>query len=85
VCNLKARVNFVSNTSLEVGVRVDAENPMTGEMFHTATAYLTFVAIGSNGKPSPMPPLILKNADDERRFAEGKKRRELRLANRKKR
>jgi acyl-CoA hydrolase len=56
-----------------------------GEMFHTATAYLTFVAIGSNGKPSPMPPLILKNADDERRFAEGKKRRELRLANRKKR
>ena len=85
VVNLKARVNFVSNTSLEVGVRVDAENPMTGEMFHTATAYLTFVAIGSNGKPSAMPALVLKNADDERRFAEGKKRRELRLANRKKR
>lgn len=85
VVNLKARVNFVSKTSLEVGVRVDAENPMTGEMFHTATAYLTFVAIGSNGKPSPMPPLVLKDAEDERRFSEGKKRRELRLANRKNR
>lgn len=85
VCNLKARVNFVSNTSMEVGVRVDAENPSTGETFHTATAYLTFVAIGSNGKPASVPPLVLKSQDDERRFAEGKKRRELRLANRKKR
>lgn len=83
VCNLKARVNFVSNTSMECGVRVDAENPSTGETFHTATAYLTFVAIGSNGKPASVPPLVLKSADDERRFAEGKKRRELRLANRK--
>lgn len=82
VVNLKASVNFVSNTSMEVGVRVDAENPRTGEMFHTASAYLTFVAIGSNGKPSQVPPLVLENETDRRRFEDGKKRRELRLQRR---
>ena len=50
VVNLKASVNFVAKTSMEVGVRVDAENPKTGETFHTVSAYLTFVALGSNGK-----------------------------------
>ena len=84
VVNLKGSVNFVSTTSMEVGVRIDAENPKTGEVFHTATAYLTFVAIGSNGKPSPIPSLICETADEKRRFTEGKQRRELRLARRKK-
>lgn len=83
VVNLKAKVNFVSKTSLEVGIRADAENPSTGEMFHTTTAYMTFVAIGSDGKPSPVPRLILQTDDDRRRFAEGQRRRELRLENRK--
>ena len=51
VVNLKASVNFTSKTSMEIGVRVDAENPKTSEFFHTASAYLTFVAIGSDGRP----------------------------------
>lgn len=80
VVNLKASVNFVSKTSMEVGVRVDAENPKTSETFHTATAYLTFVALGSNGKPAPVPPLILETEADRRRFEAAKTRREHRLA-----
>lgn len=79
VVNLKSRVNFVSRTSMEVGVRVDAENPKTGEVFHTASAYLTFVALDSYGKPTPVPSLILENENDKNRFEQAQKRRELRL------
>lgn len=79
VVNLRASVNFVSRTSMEVGVRVDAENPKTGEVFHTASAYTTFVAIGGNGRPTEIPPLILENDDDRRRNASAKARREARL------
>jgi acyl-CoA hydrolase len=64
VVNLKASVNFVSKTSMEVGVRVDAENPKTGETFHTASAYLTFVALGSNGKPKEIPGLELETTEE---------------------
>lgn len=79
VVNLRASVNFVSKTSMEVGVRIDAENPKTGDHFHTASAYLTFVALGSNGKPTPVPQLILETEDDHRRWQAGQKRRENRL------
>ncbi len=82
VVNLKASVNFVSRTSMEVGVRVDAENPRTGECFHTASAYLTFVALGKDGKPTPVPSLVLDTADQKRRWNAAKKRRELRLQQR---
>ena len=82
VVNLKASVNFVAKTSMEIGVKVTAENPTTGELFHTSTAYMTFVALNSQGRPTDVPPLILESADDKRRFAEGKKRRELRLLHR---
>ncbi len=58
VVNLKSKVNFVARSSMEVGVRVDAENPRTGEVFHTSSAYLTFVALDSMGKPSVVPSLI---------------------------
>lgn len=75
VVNLKASVNYVSRTSMEVGVRIEAENPKTGEFFHTSTAYLTFVAIGSNGKPTPVPGLILETEDQKRRYEAGRKRR----------
>lgn len=77
--NLKASVNYVGKTSMEVGVRIDAENPMTGEMFHTASAYLSFVALDENKKPLPVEPLILENDDQRRRNADAKKRREARL------
>lgn len=85
VVNLKASVNYVSRTSMEVGVRVDAENPKTGEIFHTASAYTTFVAIGSNGKSSPVPELILETDEDKRRHDSAKIRRDLRLARKPKR
>lgn len=79
VVNLKSRVNFVSRTSMEVGVRVDAENPRTGEVFHTASAYLTFVALSADGKPTPVPGLVLESDEDRRRSAEALRRRELRM------
>lgn len=82
VVNLKSSVNFVATTSMEVGVRVDAENPRTGETFHTASAYATFVALGSDGKPTPVPGLVLKSEDDKRRFEAAKFRREERIRRR---
>lgn len=84
VVNLKASVNYTSRTSMEVGVRVDAENPKTGETFHTASAYLTFVALSSMGKPAEIPGLSLETEDDKRRFEAAKRRREVRLANKNK-
>jgi acyl-CoA hydrolase len=79
IVNLKASVNFASTTSMEVGVRVDAENPITGEMFHTATAYLTFVALDSHLKPTPVPKLLVQTADEKRRYEAAQKRRAQRL------
>ena len=79
VVNLKASVNFVSRTSMEVGIRVDAENPKTGEVFHTASAYTTFVAIGGNGRAVEVPPLILETDVDRRRHEAARQRRESRL------
>ena len=79
VVNLKASVNFVSKTSMEVGVRVDAENPKKGLHFHTASAYLTFVGLGDDGRPTAVPGLILETEEDRRRWNAGQKRRESRL------
>lgn len=81
VVNLKASVNYTSRTSMEVGVRIDAENPKTAETFHTASAYLTFVALNSMGKPTEIPGLVLETDDDKRRFEAAKQRRAVRLAN----
>ncbi len=82
VVNLKGQVNYIHKTSLEVGVRVDAENPQTGVHYHTASAYLTFVALDDEKKPTPVRPLVLETNDDFRRWAEAEKRRELRLKRR---
>jgi acyl-CoA hydrolase len=65
---------------MEVGVRVEAENLLTGEKRHTNTCFLTFVAIDSNHRPARIPPLDLSDPDDDRRFREGKRRREVREA-----
>ena len=75
-----AKVNFVGRTSMEVGVRVEAENLLTGLKRHTNTCLLTFVAIDSNHRPCRVRPLALTDAEDERRFREGKRRREVREA-----
>ncbi len=82
VCNLVASVNYVARTSMEVGVRVQAENPRTGECFHTASAYLTFVAIGSNGKPKIVSPVLPETPDEIRRYKEAEIRRQKRVETR---
>jgi acyl-CoA hydrolase len=65
---------------MEVGVRVETENLFTGEVRHTASAYLTFVALDRNGRPSRVPPLILETEEDQRRNRQAAARREIRLA-----
>ncbi|MCB9073670.1 MAG: acyl-CoA thioesterase [Bdellovibrionaceae bacterium] len=82
VINVKASVNHVATTSMEIGVRVDAENPQTGEMFHTASAYLTFVALDSFGRPTTVPALKLETTDDKRRHEAAVSRRNARLQKR---
>lgn len=77
---LKASANFVGRTSMEVGVWVESENLLTGEKRHTSSAYLTFVAIGSDGRPLPLPPLIPETEEEKRRNREAKARRDARLA-----
>ncbi len=75
----KASVNFVSNTSMEIGVRVEAECLRTGTHTHVGSAYLTFVALDKYDKPTQVPKLLLETEDQKRRFEDAKKRRELRL------
>ncbi|MBI3988470.1 MAG: acyl-CoA thioesterase [candidate division NC10 bacterium] len=76
---LKASVNFVGRTSMEVGVRVEAEDLPTGQVTHTSSAYLVYVALDDQGRPSPVPPLIPETDEDRRRMAEAEFRRRLRL------
>jgi acyl-CoA hydrolase len=78
----KASVNAVWRTSLEVGVRVEAEEPRTGGVRHTNTAYLTMVALDEDGRPSPVPPLLSGDSEEERREREAQLRRSNRLAER---
>jgi len=83
IVNLKACVNFVAHTSMEVGVRIDAENPIQRKTFHTASAYLTFVALGPDGRPTPVPQVIAETADQVRRQRSAELRRRHRLERRK--
>jgi acyl-CoA hydrolase len=80
----KACLNYVGKTSMEIGVRVEAENLMTGAVSHAASAYLTYVAIDKKGHPVEVPPLILESDEERRRHREGKARRETRLGERNK-
>lgn len=75
----KACLNLVGRTSMEIGVRVEAEDMMTGSARHTASAYLTFVALDKAGKPMVLPPLILKTKTERRRNQEAQIRRQARL------
>ncbi len=75
----RASVNAVWHTSMEVGVRVEAENPRTGEVRHTSTAYLTMVAVDDQGQPVQVPPLAVESDDEERRQREAGLRRQNRL------
>jgi acyl-CoA hydrolase len=78
----RATVNAAWRTSMEVGVRVEAENPRTGEARHTSAAYLTMVALDDEGKPVAVPPLIAETEDERRREREAELRRANRLAER---
>ena len=80
VVTLRAQVNDVGRTSMEIGVRVEAENTMTAERRHVSTAYLVFVALDKEGNPKPVPRLEPETVDERRRMAEAKIRREHRLA-----
>ena len=75
----KASINYIGKTSMEVGVRVETEDLITGELRHTASAYLTFVALGRDRRPIVIPPLILETEDEKRRYSEALSRREVRL------
>jgi acyl-CoA hydrolase len=81
----KASVNYVGRSSLEVGVHVHAENPITGEITHTNSAYLVYVAIDDDHKPCEVPPLILETEEDRRRHEAAQVRQAERLARRKRR
>ena len=80
VLTLHAAVNDVGITSMECGVRVEAENPITGARLHAASAYLVFVAVDSEGHPRPVPPLIAESDNELRRQREAKLRRQTRMA-----
>jgi acyl-CoA hydrolase len=77
--SFKAAVNAVWRTSMEVGVRVEAEDPHTGEIRHTNSAYLTMVALDADGRPVSVPPYEPATADERRRRQEAEVRRRNRL------
>ena len=79
ILTLKASLNLVGRTSMEVGVHVESENPLTGEIRHTASAFLTYVALDKSGKPMEVVPLILETDEEKRRNEDAQARREARL------
>lgn len=79
----RASVNFAGTTSMEVGVKVCAQNPITGEERHTNSCYATFVALDETGRPTRVPPVLPETDEERRRFEAGRVRREERLARRK--
>ena len=81
VC-LASQVNYTHKTSMEVGVKVTAENIQTKNLRQTATAYLTFVALDENHKPTPVPPLLLQTEEEKERFKQAEIRRKWRLERR---
>ena len=79
---MKASVNYVGRTSMEVGVRVEAEELLTGRRRHTNSCYLTFVAVDRNGRPIDIPDIVPETEDQLRRFQAAERRREVRLKER---
>lgn len=76
---LKSSVNYTGKTSLEAGVRIEAENLKTGKITHTGSSYVTYVALDDKGRPTPVTQAIPETTDEKRRWSEGKERREQRI------
>jgi len=79
---MKASVNFTGRTSMEVGVRVEAEELLSGRRRHTNSCYLTFVAVDKNGRPIEIPGVIPETPDEKRRYEAAQRRRKRRLEER---
>lgn len=77
---LKASVNYTGKTSMEVGVKIEAEELATGKVTHTGSSYLTYVAIDEHGRPAEVPNVVPETIDEKRRWEAARKRREERLA-----
>jgi acyl-CoA hydrolase len=77
-----ARVNFAGKTSMEVGVKIVAENILTGERRHTNSCYVTYVALDDTGRPTEVPPIVPETADEKRRYDRAAKRRATRVMDR---
>ena len=73
---LKSSVNYTGKSSMEVGVRIESENPKTGSIYHTSSAYLTFVSLNDNGKPQGVPMVTPETDVEKQRFEEGRARHE---------
>ena len=80
---LEAEVTYTGNTSIEAEVHVIAENPLTGQRWQTNTAYLLYVALDDEGKPTKVPPVFAETIDEERKISEAKERQKRRLEQRK--
>lgn len=80
-----ASVNFTGRTSMEVGVRVEAENVLSGQRRHTNTCYVTYVAVDERGRPAPVPPVLPETEAEKRRYAAAEARRKHRVKERKSR
>jgi acyl-CoA hydrolase len=80
---MKASVNYVGRTSMEVGVRVEAEDLISGNRRHTNSCYVTFVAVDRNGRPIEVPALLPETEDEQRRYEAAVDRRRRRLEERK--
>ncbi len=76
---LKTSVNYAGRTSMEVGVRIEAEDLKTGKVTHTGSSYITYVALDKSGRPTEVPRVIPETPEEKRRWREGKQRREQRL------
>lgn len=79
---MRASVNYVGRTSMEVGVRVEAEDLVSGKRRHTNSCYVTFVSIDRNGRPVEVPGLVPGTPDEQRRYAAARERRRRRLEER---
>jgi acyl-CoA hydrolase len=79
---VRAQVNYTGKTSMEVGVTIDVEDPLTGLRKRTTSGYLTFVALGPDGHPIPVPPVIPETPEEQKMYEEAQRRREEKLRRR---